>query len=100
MKINTLIVVGVFFLLPLSIISYLILLSDMNNKEPPYTGNPNECWYDDGNGNMLPCEIETGKSAFFVIFLIMASPFFIIGTIVLIIIRYVEKKKHREKNEN
>lgn len=24
------------------------------------TGNPNECWYDDGNGNILPCKIETG----------------------------------------
>ena len=24
------------------------------------TGNPNECWYDDGDGNKLPCKIETG----------------------------------------
>ena len=30
----------------------------------------------------------------------MASPFFIIGTIVLIIIRHSEKKKHRERNED
>jgi len=25
-----------------------------------YTGNPNECWYDDGEGNMMPCRIDTG----------------------------------------
>ena len=28
-----------------------------------YTGNPNECWYDDGEGNMLPCRIDTGDTA-------------------------------------
>ena len=28
-----------------------------------YTGNPNECWYDDGEGNMKPCKIDTGASA-------------------------------------
>ena len=28
-----------------------------------YTGNPNECWYDGGEGNMLPCKIDTGASA-------------------------------------
>ena len=28
-----------------------------------YTGNPNECWYDDGEGNMMPCKIDTGASA-------------------------------------
>ncbi len=28
-----------------------------------YTGNPNECWFDDGEGNMLPCKIDTGDTA-------------------------------------
>ena len=28
-----------------------------------YTGNPNECWYDDGTGTMLPCRIDTGDTA-------------------------------------
>lgn len=28
-----------------------------------YTGNPNECWYDDGEGAMLPCKIDTGDTA-------------------------------------
>src|SRR5574338_319196 len=28
-----------------------------------YTGNPNECWYDDGSGNMLPCAIDSGDTA-------------------------------------
>ena len=28
-----------------------------------YTGNPNECWYDDGEGGMLPCRIDTGDTA-------------------------------------
>ncbi|WP_316507179.1 ammonium transporter [Nitrosopumilus sp.] len=28
-----------------------------------YTGNPNECWYDDGAGTMLPCRIDTGDTA-------------------------------------
>ena len=101
MKTSTLIIIGIFFLLPLAVISYLTLLPDMNDKElPPYTGNPNECWYEDESGTMLPCEIETGESAFFIIFLIMASPFFIIGTIVLIVIWYSEKKKRQERNEN
>ncbi len=27
-----------------------------------YTGNPNECWYED-DGNMLPCRIDTGDTA-------------------------------------
>ena len=27
-----------------------------------YTGNPNECWYDDGEGGMLPCMVDTGDS--------------------------------------
>ncbi len=69
----------------------------MNDKESIHAGNPNECWYDDGNGIMLPCQIETGESTFFVVYLIMASPFFMSGLILLIIIRYVEKKKHFEK---
>lgn len=29
-----------------------------------YTGNENECWYDDGEGGMLPCRIDTGDTAF------------------------------------
>ena len=28
-----------------------------------YTGNPNECWYDDGEGGMLPCLVDTGDMA-------------------------------------
>jgi ammonium transporter, Amt family len=28
-----------------------------------YTGNPNECWFDDGEGGMLPCRIDTGDTA-------------------------------------
>ena len=28
-----------------------------------YTGNPNECWYDDGDGGMLPCMVDTGDMA-------------------------------------
>jgi len=28
-----------------------------------YTGNPNECWYPDEDGNMLPCRIDTGDTA-------------------------------------
>ncbi|KFM18823.1 N-acetylglucosamine-6-phosphate deacetylase protein [Marine Group I thaumarchaeote SCGC AAA799-P11] len=28
-----------------------------------YTGNPNECWFDDGEGGMLPCMIDTGDTA-------------------------------------
>ena len=28
-----------------------------------YTGNPNECWFDDGAGNMMPCRIDTGDTA-------------------------------------
>ena len=28
-----------------------------------YTGNSNECWFDDGEGNMLPCRIDTGDTA-------------------------------------
>lgn len=27
-----------------------------------YTGNPNECWYED-DGSMLPCKIDTGDTA-------------------------------------
>ena len=28
-----------------------------------YTENPNECWYDDGEGGMLPCMVDTGDMA-------------------------------------
>ncbi|MFB5618821.1 MAG: ammonium transporter, partial [Candidatus Nitrosomaritimum aestuariumsis] len=28
-----------------------------------YTGNPNECWYADEEGHMLPCLIDTGDTA-------------------------------------
>jgi Amt family ammonium transporter len=28
-----------------------------------YTGNPNECWYDNGEGGFLPCRIDTGDTA-------------------------------------
>lgn len=28
-----------------------------------YTGNPHECWYADEDGNMLPCRIDTGDTA-------------------------------------
>ncbi len=32
-----------------------------------YTGNPNECWFDDGEGNMLPCRIDTGDTSFMLV---------------------------------
>jgi len=32
-----------------------------------YTGNPNECWYDDGTGSMLPCRIDSGDTAWLLI---------------------------------
>jgi len=100
MKTRLLIIIGIFFLLPLMIISYLVLLPDMNHEVPNYTGNPNECWYDNGDGIMQPCQIETGEFTFFVIFLIMASPLFVTGTILLVLIHYYEKKKTLRKNEN
>lgn len=28
-----------------------------------YTGNTNECWYDNGSGGMLPCSIDNGDTA-------------------------------------
>ncbi len=28
-----------------------------------YTGNPKECWYDSGDGAMMPCKIDTGDTA-------------------------------------
>lgn len=28
-----------------------------------YTGNANECWYDNGEGGFLPCRIDTGDTA-------------------------------------
>ncbi len=28
-----------------------------------YTGNPHECWYADEDGNMMPCRIDTGDTA-------------------------------------
>ena len=42
-----------------------------------YTGNPNECWYDDGEGNMLPCLIDTGDTAWMLTatsFVLLMSP--------------------------
>jgi hypothetical protein len=97
MKTMILIILGIFFLLPLTIISYLTLLPDRINEEQAYTGNPNECWYDEGDGIMRPCDIETGEFAFFVIFLIVASPVFTTGAILLLITHYREKKKSSEQ---
>ncbi|NIP62541.1 MAG: ammonium transporter, partial [Nitrosopumilaceae archaeon] len=47
-----------------------------------YTGNPNECWFDDGEGNMMPCRIDTGDTAWmltassFVLFMTPGVAFF------------------------
>ena len=47
-----------------------------------YTGNTHECWYDDGEGNMLPCRIDTGDTAWvlvatsFVLFMTPGLAFF------------------------
>ena len=97
MKTRLLIVIAIFFLLPLTINSYFTLLPDMTHEVQNYTGNPNECWYDDGDGIMQPCQIETGEFTFFIIFLIVTSPLFIIGTILLLIIYYRDKKKSSEQ---
>lgn len=91
---------GIFFLSPLVMISYLVLAPLPSLPEPLYTGNPDECWYEDGDGVMQPCQIETGKFAFFVIFLVIASPFFIIGAILLAIICHLAKQKASGRNEN
>ena len=32
-----------------------------------YTGNPNECWVDQGDGSFLPCYIDTGDTSFMLI---------------------------------
>ena len=32
-----------------------------------YTGNTHECWYDDGTGNMVPCAIDTGDTAWILV---------------------------------
>ncbi|MCY3975966.1 MAG: ammonium transporter [Thaumarchaeota archaeon] len=41
-----------------------------------YTGNPNECWFDDGDGNMMPCRIDTGDTAW----ILTASSFVLLMT--------------------
>ena len=33
------------------------------SKGDQYTGNTNECWYKDSSGNMLPCAIDSGDTA-------------------------------------
>jgi len=47
-----------------------------------YTGNTHECWYDNGEGGMLPCRIDTGDTAWvlvatsFVLFMTPGLAFF------------------------
>lgn len=50
-----LIVVGVVLFSIILITGFLILASSTYS-------DVNECWYDDGEGNMLPCKIDTGLS--------------------------------------
>ena len=42
-----------------------------------YTGNPNECWVDNGDGTYLPCLIDTGDTAWMLTatsFVLLMSP--------------------------
>jgi Amt family ammonium transporter len=32
-----------------------------------YSGNTHECWYDDGTGNMVPCAIDSGDTAWILV---------------------------------
>lgn len=53
---NTKYLIRVIFLA--SLISSIVIMTAYLMYIPPYL-NVNECWYDDGDGNILPCKIDT-----------------------------------------
>ena len=64
-------------------------VSDSRNPE-----NPNECWYQDNDGNILPCEIDDGGYGMAVgLFLVVFWPYVVLGIVVLGIYIIWRKKR-------
>ena len=68
--------------------------------EEPYadnsqdTKNPNECWYQDDTGNMVPCTIDsTGPSMIVGMFLVVFWPYVVLGIVIGIIFIIWRKKR-------
>ncbi len=107
-------VLGVFFLLPSATIASLALVLPL---EPAATYNSDNCWYEVNgimqpcppwetqippcpvDGITWPCEIKTERFVFFLTFLVTASPLFITGAVLSIIIRRYDRKRGIERDK-
>ncbi len=90
-----------FFIVILLSIAILISISMVRYEyrysmsEPVYTGNPDECWFEDDTGKMTACKIESVNSAH----KLLASGFFRVGPwaivgLLIFFIYYTKVRSH------
>ena len=69
-------------------------LDESSTTDPKNTQNPNECWYQDDDGNIFPCKIDDGGYGMAVgMFFVVFWPYVILGIIILGI--YIIWRKRR-----
>ena len=71
-----------------------VVLEESNIDNFQDTKNPNECWYQDDDGNMVPCTIDSvGPIMIVGMFLVVFWPYVVFGIVIVIIIIIWRKKR-------
>jgi len=71
-----------------------IILDESHVDDFRATKNPNECWYQDDDGNIIPCTIDsTGPSMIIGMFLVVFWPYIVLGISIGIIFIVWRKRK-------
>ena len=71
-----------------------VVLEESNIDNFQDTKNPNECWYQDDDGNMVPCTIDSvGPIMIVGMFLVVFWPYVVFGIVIVIIIIIWGKKR-------
>ena len=71
-----------------------IVLEESHVDDFQDTENPNECWYQDDDGNIVPCAIDsTGPSMIVGMFLVVFWPYAVLGIVIGIIFIIWKKKR-------
>ena len=85
MKIKLLLISGIILIsAPFVLMLYLTVssLTPIENQ-PIYTVEPDECWYDDGEGNLLPCTIDAKPSVWIIFFVLW--PVVVLGAVMIVL---------------
>lgn len=55
--------------------------------------SPNECWYQEDDGTMVPCKRDIDPYFFFALFKIILWPYITLGIGLIVIVIFIKKRR-------